>query len=189
MIKISYQDHRKAHGKGLVLLGSLLLTLAITGGLFAYAYTTRTTTITVTGGAADYATITDNTSLNYAVLGRLRGTIGTGTLFNISKDGTYTGDVEVQVHLANVDELTKDYSWWGIRLELQDSSGAPMDIQGETQLLTIDNPIVSFYSENATPLTSYLYCDGGAFRAFPFSWLTPYDPLLFVQVVQAGAHP
>jgi len=173
--------------RGLVMLGAFMLTLAVTSGVFAFTYTTTSKTITVGVGAADFASITDNgTSFDYTILGRHRGAITGGTLFNVTRTTGYTGDMEVNVYLSNIDELTRDYSFWMMRLQLQNNSGTPVDVEGITQVLSLDSPVVSFAVDNWTANDRYVVVLGGSYRAFPFAWLSGEDPVLFGQVVQAG---
>ena len=161
--KLSFEEKG---GRGLVLFGALLLALAVTGGLFAYTYTSTSTTITVTLGSSDYADISANSTPDYTILGRTRGTIAAATLFNVDKNTSYSGDLEVNVYLSNVDELTKDYSFWMMRLELQDVGGSKVDIETITQVLSLDNPMVSFACDNWTAFDRYIKVLGGSYRAF-----------------------
>jgi hypothetical protein len=171
--------------RGLVMLGAFLLTLAITGGLFAYTATTRSVTIGVTSAGTDFANVTANNtpSIAYTLLGRHRGTIDPNTLFNIST-ATTSPDIEVQVYLANPDELSSDYSFWTMRLALRDSANVSMDMDGITQILSLDNPVVIFTSDNTTPYNSYVHNLGGSYRTFPSGWLNASEPLIFCKVVQ-----
>ncbi|MFC1932545.1 hypothetical protein ACFLXU_02800 [Chloroflexota bacterium] len=168
-----------------LILGAFLLALAVTGGLFASTTLTQTVTIGVTEGSTDFADVSSNNtpSADYAVLGRHRGTIGANTLFNLE---TVTGspDIEVQVYLSNPDELSTDYSSWMMRLVLQDENGAPMDLEGITKVLSLDNPVVIFTSDNTTPDISYVKNLGGSYRTFPASWVDTDDPQVFCKVVQ-----
>ena len=171
--------------RSLVLAGALLLALAVTGGLFAYTQTTITKTITATGASSDYATVSDNgTDLDYSVMGKKRGTIGSGVLFDIVIDSAYTGDLEVQVYLANPDELQTDYSSWLIRLELEDAGGTQMDLGTDTMVLSLDNPVVSFEVDDWTQYSRYVKCEGGSFRAFGNAWVDGDNPLIFCNVLQ-----
>jgi hypothetical protein len=178
--------------KGLVMLGAFLLTLAITGGLFAYTATTSTGTITVTVGGGNYGDVSANSTPDYSIQGRRLGSIPAATLFNVTVPtgaGAYTGDMEVQVYLSNPEKLSNNYSSWLLRLGLTDNTTASkVDVDAITQVLSIQNPVVSFAVESAnlTP-GAVVYCYGGSYRAFPFSWLSDssdYDPVLFAQVVQ-----
>ena len=169
-----------------VILGALILTLVVTGSAFAYAYTTTTQTIGATAYATDYADVSSNASISYNFHGRQRGIIGAGVLFDITKASTYTGDLEVNVYLSNVDELQKDYSFWMLRVELTDINGNKVDQEGATQILSLDSPFASFICDNWTA-ARYVECEGGSFRAFPaVHGLTGYDPLIFCEVLQAG---
>ena len=171
--------------RGLALVGALLLALAVTGGLFAYTQTTATKTITATGATSDYATVSDNgTDLDYSVLGKQRGTIGSGVLFDIVIDSAYTGDLEVQVYLANPDELQTDYSSWLIRLELEDAGGTKVDEGAHTLVLSLDNPVVTFEVDDWTQDDRYVKCEGGSWRAFGHGWVDGDAPLIFCNVLQ-----
>ena len=168
-----------------VLLGILLLTLAITGGLFAYTYTTDTATISATARTGDYAEVADNASISYDLYGRQRGTIPGGMLFDITRGSYYTGDLEVNVYVSNVDELQKDYGFWMLRVALTDTANNSVDQEGITQVLSLDNPFVTFICDDWTE-SRYVNVLGGTFRAFPdVHGLTGYNPLLFCQVNQA----
>jgi hypothetical protein len=174
-----------------VLLGSLLLTLVITGGLFAYAYTTDTASITVSAVSPDFADVSANTTLSYDIQGRVKGAIGPGVLFDITKDTDYSGDLEVIVSLANADKLVENYSFWMMRVEFTDSGQTKVDMEGMTQVISLNNPEVTFIvdSDNLTG-TKYVYTPGGSFRVFPaikgLNGGTDYDPMLFCTVVQAS---
>lgn len=170
-----------------VILSALILTLVVTGSAFAYAYTTTTKEIGASAYATDYADVSSNASISYNFHGRERGIIGGGVLFDITKASTYTGDLEVNVYLSNVDELQKDYSFWMLRLELIDSDNTTTkDMEGITQVLSLDNPFVTFIG-NDWDEPCYVNVLGGSFRAFPIvHGLGGYNPLIFAQVTQVG---
>lgn len=171
-----------------VLLGSLLLALVITGGLFAYAYTVASITITAGAVTSDFAAVSANATgvASYSFWGKQRGAIESGMLFDITRESTYTGDLEVSVYLSNVDELQKDYAFWMLRVELTDINGNKVDQEGATQVLSLDSPFASFICDNWTA-TRYVECEGGSFRAFPaVHGLTGYNPLIFCEVLQTG---
>lgn len=178
----------------MVLLGAFLLALAITGGIFAYTQTSTTTTITVTGGTTDYCTVAANgtDSPTYTLLGRHRGTIPEGSLFDVTPDSAYTGDLVLNIFLDNVDTLQNDYSSWTMRLQLTDSANVSVDTIASTAVISLDNPVASFevQSSNITASngTVYIHCDGGSYRTFGSAWITAEDPSFYAQVVQAGAH-
>jgi hypothetical protein len=177
--------------RAVVLLGSLLLTLVITGGLFAYAYTTDTASITVDAVSVDFADVSANgTPLDYDIQGRVKGAIGAGGLFDITKDTNYTGDLEVIVSLANADKLVENYSFWMMRVEFTDSGLTKVDAENMTQVISLNNPEVTFYVDSSDLTgTKYVRTPGGSFRAFPAAGGLEngddYDPMLFCTVVQA----
>lgn len=178
------------------LLSGLLVTLVITGGLYAYAYTVASTSITTAAATADFASVTANTTttnLNYNLLGSVNGKLGSQDLFAVSGDSNYSGDVEVIVYLANADEMVQEYRFWMMRLEFTDAGGTtPCDIEGITKVLSLQKPVTSFVvdSANISGVTNYVYCQGGSYKAFPFVLLgsSNSDPLIFCEVVQASQY-
>lgn len=178
----------------LVLLGAFLLALVITGGLFAYTQTTMLATITVTGGTTDYSTITANATPDYTVLGNFRGTIPTAVMFDVTRDSAYTGDLVIDVYLSNADELEVDYKSWMMRVEFTDAAGNPIDTQGKTEIISLDKPFASFEVDTGANMTAgvgftaYIECDGGSYKTFGSGWITPEQPQIYANVVQAGDH-
>ena len=84
-------------------IGTLVAALAITGGMFAYAFTTQTTTLGAVSISSDFANVTvNNTVPNFAVLGSYRGRIPQGQLFEVSPSANYSGDLQVNVYLDNL---------------------------------------------------------------------------------------
>ncbi len=175
-----------------LLMTALLLALAITGGVFAYTFTTASSTITLTAATGDFASISSNqTVAGWKPFGKLRGPIGAGNLFNVTPTTGYTGDLMVKVYLSNMDELTKNYSFYMMRIQLQNLAGTAVDSEMITQVLSIENGVVSFYwpSSNFTPGTTYYVKNlGGTYIAFPYSpgLITTYNPIIYAQLLQAG---
>jgi len=189
--KLSFEERS---GKALILLGAFLLTLAITGGLFAYTWLTTSATIVATAVQADFASVSYNASpAPYTFLGKVRGTIGAAYMFDVSKNAGYAGDLEVQVSLANPDKLTQDYTFWMLRLKLTDDSGTlGWDTGNTTQVISLDNPTVSFSCDSVNMTEArYVRVLGGAYRVRGHSLgaFGGEDPVIFCQVLQAGAHP
>ena len=190
---LSFEERERS--KKPIFVTALLLALAITGGLFAYTWTTATATLTVTAATSDFASVTANgtgiAAITWQPFGRYRGTIPAGTLFNVTPATGYNGDLEVTVYLANPDELSENYRAWIMRLQLTDGTD-PVDAQDGTQVLSMDNGQASFYwpSANYTPGTTYFVeATGGSYVGLPWvgsGWASTYDPVLFVQVTQAG---
>jgi hypothetical protein len=180
--------------KPFAIVGSFLLTLILTSAIFAYTQTTTTTTITVTDGGADYCSVSANTTdnPNYTVLGKFRGVIAEGSLFDVTPDTNYTGDLVLNVYLDNVDSLQDDYSFWLMRVQLTDSSNTTIDVDTSTAVMTLDNPSATFEVTAAAITTAggtvYIHCDGGSYKTFGSGWVGAADPSIFAQVVQAGAH-
>ncbi|MGB2877244.1 MAG: hypothetical protein WBB97_04345 [Dehalococcoidales bacterium] len=174
------------------LIIALVASLAVTGGMFAYAYTTSSTTITATG-SADYADIgAYSNPPTYSIFGGYRGALPTGYLFSVNLTSGYPGDVAVNVYLDNIDQLGKNYGLWLMRLELvQASDNASMDIEGNiTRPITLNNGVVTFVSANMTSGTEYrVRCDGGVYKAFPWAYINAVggtvSPSFTAEVLQA----
>ena len=177
------------------LLTAMLISLAVTGGMFAYAYTTASTSITAASKSDDFATVSSNVSPkstvpDYDVFGSYRGIISSGYLFKVTTATDYPGDIELNVYLSNVDELTTNYGLFLLRLEFVDSSDNPADAEGIVKPLTMNNGVVTFICDNLTDSeTYYVRCAGGVYRAFPWAFLSGrsiYDPNIYAEAVQAG---
>ncbi len=169
----------------------LTLSLTVTGGLFAYAYTSDTGSISVSSGTADFADISDNVTVSpWKVFGSYRGTIGSGNLFNVTPTTDYPGDLEVNVYLSNADDLGKTYGMFLMRITLVDSGDSPIDKEGIAKPLTLQNGVVSFVTDNFTTGNTYFVkTTGGVYRAYAWAYLsgkTLYGPTFHAEVVQAG---
>lgn len=173
------------------LVTGLLASVIVTGGLFAYAYTSDTTSLSATSAASDFADISDNMTVPaYKIFGSYRGTIGPGTLFDIRPDGDYNGDLEVVVYLDNIDDLSINYGMLLLRIRLVDGSNQYMDKEGFDKPLTLNNGVVSFISDNMSGGTTYyIRTTGGIYRTFAWAYLSGksiYAPSLTAEVIQAG---
>lgn len=191
--ELSFEE--KERSRKPLFVTALLLALAITGGLFAYTWTTASVEISVSDVTGDFASITGNTTgaaaMEYEPFGKYRGSIPSGTLFNVTPTSGYDGDLEVTVYLANPDELSQNYRAWLLRLQLVDNTDNTVDAQGGTQVLSLENSLASFYwlSANYTAGTEYyVKCMGGSYVGLPWvgTGYSTYKPLLFCQVTQAG---
>lgn len=174
---------------------ALVVSLAVTGGLFAYAYTTSSTSFAVSGTDFDFGDITANTTdiPTYSTFGSYRGAIPAGYIFNVSKESGYMGDIGINVYLNNIDEIGYKYGMFMVRLNLvQYSDNASVDVEGFDKILSLRNGVVSFTSAaNMTDGTTYhILCKGGVYRTFPWSYLTgaggSWIPSFTAEVVQAG---
>lgn len=186
----------QAGGKGRLrryLVTAMLAALAATGGLFAYAYTSSTGTIAATSKSADFAQVTDNVSAgtSFNVFGSYRGSIGAGTLFEVTPATDYQGDLEVNVYLSNADQLSYKYGLLLMRITFVDSGDSAVDVEGIAKPLTLQNGVVSFIADNLTAGTTYyIKTTGGLYRSFPWAYLNgsggSYSPQISAEVVQAG---
>jgi len=128
----------------LYLVIALGLILVLSGGAFAYTYTTAVGTISVGEPSADVATsntsasqpdwssVTDNLSENTTC-----GEVPTGDLFDVVPNAAYSGDIQVDVYLTNAANLTSAYKYLNMKLYLEGSEEA-----GETpsyRVLSLQN--------------------------------------------------
>lgn len=175
---------------------ALAASLAITGGMFAYGYTTQTATITGASQSWDYANVTANATsgMDFDVFGSYRGKINAGTVFTVEPAPTYTGDLQVNVYLSNLDDLSYKYGMILLRMAFVDPANTTQkqDVEGIEKPLTLNNGMVSFTCDNTTALPNYaVRVQGGIYRSFPWAYLTnqgsgSFSPQLTCEVLQAG---
>lgn len=184
-----------------LLVGALLLALAITGGLFAYTYTTASIKLTPGAGYAEFATV-EPTSANVtwpSMWMRWKGPVPTGDLFTIDPAASYTGDLVIKVYLTNVDYLVKGYHFLNMRLQLWDGAGGTgnnmthwqsgSDVGHTWKLLSLENGVATFALKTYVATTTYyIYLDGGSFHTHPWrAFIDPsyVSPELYCEVTQA----
>ena len=175
---------------------ALVASFAVTSGMFAYAYTTTTTNLTVTGASSSFADVTANMTVpSFTAFGGYRGAIQAGNLFNVTPDSSYTGDLEINVYLNNVDQLSYKYGMIQMNIKIADNAGNFLDVEGITKPLTLQNGMVNFVStsSNFTAGTDfYVQVTGGVYRAFPWAYLSgvtgsgSWQPSVTTEVLQAG---
>lgn len=180
------------------LLIALVAVLVITGGVFAFTFTTATATIGVNAIESDFAQVSANTSYSPpTVFGKFTGTWPTGTLFNVEPyvdADNYTGDLIIKVYLVNAGELIRYYQHLNMALEFRDSDNNTADLQGIAQpgtfqVLTLQNAEVFFEwqygTENVTPPYK-VDLTGGSFRLHPWKTLTggSVTPQIWAEVTQ-----
>ena len=175
---------------------ALVASLAVTSGMFAYAYTTTSTSLSVTGASASFADVTDNMTVPpYTAFGSYRGRIEAGNLFNVTPDSSYPGDLEINVYLNNLDQLSYKYGMLLMNIKIADNEGNFLDVEGITKPLTLQNGVVSFVSTSSNFTAGedfYVQVTGGVHRSFPWAYLSgvsgsgTWAPSLTVEVVQAG---
>ena len=167
---------------------ALAVVLVATGGVFAYTFTTATATIGVTAVESDFAAMAANTTYSaQQVLGKFTGTWSAGTLFDITPDPNYTGDLVVSVYLVNSGALIRQYHHLNMALEFQDSTNVAADEQGEAQVLNLNNAAVLFTWASGNGTTPYyVKLTGGSYRMHPWKSLTggSVAPQLWCEVTQ-----
>ena len=177
-------------------MAACLLALAITGGAFAYGYTTAGVTLGITP-QPDWVEVRASdgvADINWNVFGRAIGDIPAYDLFHIHPHDGWTGFFEVRVYLLNTDEMINAYRYLNLKLELVNRYGVVADRQGKDpgfptyQVLTLTNAEVTFLVEGSLlpPYTVRLV--GGSFMAHPAAWFgdADVDPQLWIEVTQAG---
>ena len=170
-----------------ILIIALVALLVVTGGMFAYTFTTATATIGVIAPTSDFAEISAGNVTAPAVFGKFTGTWPTGDLYTITPTENYTGDLVVTVYLVNAGELIRYYHHLNMQLEFLDSANATADEQGEAQVINLQNSAVQFtwdYGEGTSPYAVKI--TGGSFRLHPFKTLTggSYQPQIWAEITQ-----
>ena len=171
-----------------ILLIALVLLLVVTGGMFAYTFTTATATIGVVAPTSDFANVTAGGGISApTVFGKFTGTWPSSTLFDITPAANYTGDLVVTVYMINAGQLIRQYQHINMTLEFQDSANSTADEQGTVQVLNMQNAEVLFTWSNGTGTSPYkVVLTGGGYRLHPFKTLTggSYQPQLWCEVTQ-----
>ncbi|MBA7635764.1 hypothetical protein ES703_43368 [subsurface metagenome] len=170
------------------LIIGLIALLAVTGGMFAYTFTTATATIGVVAPQSDFANITANSSFTApTVFGKFTGTWPTGKLFTVTPGANYTGDLVISVYLVNTGELIRQYRHLNMVLEYTDNAGNPVDEQGEIQVLNLQNAEVLFTWNGTGNSPFAVEVVGGGFRLHPFKTFptgASYQPQVWCEVTQ-----
>ena len=192
----------ESKGKGLILVGAMLLALATTGGMFAFGWINATNTLSAVAATQDFAAVSLNGSIpiTWSPYGFFKGTISTGAsgtpVFNIdTATSNYTGDLVVTVSLANGDSLAKCYRLLSLKLMMYDSTDNIVDINEsgggnafDYVLLTLGNGSVDIFP-GGTADAMTVRVKSGFYITHIFksgNWDTPtkYQPELFAEVAQ-----
>jgi hypothetical protein len=169
------------------LIIAIIAVLVVTGGVFAFTFTTATTTIGVNAAESDFAAVTTGNITAPTVFGNFTGTWPTGTLFNVAPDAAYTGDLVIRVDLVNAGQLIRQYNHMNMSLTLVDNNGAIVDEQGTIQVLNLQNGSVLFTWANGTGTGPYkVMLSGGSYKLHTWKSLTggSVQPQLFCEVTQ-----
>ena len=142
------------------LVVTLLLALIISGGVYAYAYTTAGGTIGViepteeafatciaTETQPDWNSVLDDLASDNKTCGE----VPSDPLFDITPDAAYSGDLLANVYLANAANLTKAYRYLNMKLYLSGSEEA--EETPNYQMLTLQNGEASFTMEELQPVS------------------------------------
>ena len=171
-----------------ILLIALVALLVVTGGMFAYAFTTATATIGVVAPTSDFANITTSSNISApTVFGKFTGTWPANTLFDITPDPNYTGDLVIRVYMVNAGQLIRQYHHINMTLEFQDSDNSTADEQGTFQVINMQNAEALFTWANAPGNNTYkVQLTGGSYRLHPFKTLTggSYQPQIWCEITQ-----
>ena len=179
-----------------ILVGALLLTMAITGGIFAFTFTTASSTVSVTAAGSDFAAVSENVAspLTWTARGFFKGTIGAGNLFDIDTlASNYTGDLTATVTLANADALVEAYRVMVLKIQVYDGTGAQVDINGSDSvtgadfaLLTLNNAETNLFIQGqATEFVVKVVSGFYVSNVWGSGWTSTYeDPQLFAEVAQ-----
>lgn len=172
-----------------LLIIALVAVLLVSGGMFAATYTTATATIGVTAPTSDFAEVTAEnlTALAPTVFGNYSGTWPSGTLFTVTPDAGYTGDLVIHAYLVNTGALSRYYEHLNMALQFTDNASAAADEQGITQVLTLDNSEVRFTWAHGTGGSPYtVELTGGGYRLHPWKSLTggSVQPQLWLEIIQ-----
>jgi len=135
-----------------------LLALILSGGFYAYTFTTAGSTIGIAEPTGDIAT-TNTTATQpdwNAVLDDLSsenktcGEVPTGNLFAITPNAAYSGDMIADVYLTNTANLTKAYRYYNIKLYLSASEEA--EETPDYRMLSLQNGDTSFTMSELEPI-------------------------------------
>lgn len=166
---------------------ALVAVLLVSGGMFAAAFTTATTTIGVNAVESDFAEVTAGNITAPTVFGNFTGTWPQGTLFNITPHASYTGDLVIRVYIVNAGQLIRQYNHLNMMLQYTDNNSAQVDEQGTIQVLSLQNSSVLFTWSNGTGDSPYkVELSGGSYRLHPWKSLTggSVQPQVWCEVLQ-----
>ncbi len=177
---------------------ALVATLAVTSGMFAYAFTTSNVTLVAGDATVDFASIAPSSGggPTFTTFGSYRGAIPAAHIFDVTTDTDYNGDLGVIVYLDNIDQIGYKYSMFMVRVNLVETGGGSMhkdslDNGAGDRILSLNKGVVSFVSDNLSPATTYyITIKGGVYRTYPWSFLNgssgSYAPSFTAEVLQAG---
>ena len=174
-------------GKGIFLVGALLLTMVITGSVFAATATSDTVTLVITQDS-DLATVTQQGGPTWTVFPCFKGTIDNAALFEVDPDSDFTGDLLASIYITNGDDLVEVYKALVMEIQVFDKNG---DNVTGIEYLTLGGSEVSLAFTQTSALAPYtVNVTDGYFSTFRWAGtptLTSEDPIIFCEVSQASA--
>jgi len=184
-------------------VGALRTALVVSGGLFAYTWTSANVSITATAASDIAAVSVANTPDIGNIFGHYRGDIPYTTsapldVFEIDLNDDYTGDMQVDIYLTNAYDLSMVYKHLNLMWRLVDDEGTALHSTAdhEFELLTLENGRIkldldqSLIASGTDPSLIYVQLIGGGYtthnRGGLMDWTAGYseDPILFCEVIQ-----
>jgi len=165
------------------LILALVLALTLSGGAYAYTFTTASGTINIAEPTGDVVTSNATATqpdwnsilVELSSENKTYGDVPIGNLFTITPNTAYTGDLVAKVYLANTGNLTKAYSYLNMKVYLDSSVEA-----GETpnyRLLTLQNGEVALTMEELQPISgTWTQTSEAEFQGGTLSQVTTASP-------------
>lgn len=174
----------KKSKRSLFLLGTLALALVLTGGVFAGTWFNVANDGTVTT-EADYASVSATTLSITDVQGGELGNVAAQTIFTITSEANYTGDLLVTVYLANAPDLVATFE--SLQLKVKSAfQGGGLELT-DWQLLSLDNESVIIPVTGYTGGTAFnVTVESGTWHAQPDIETNDPDLDLYCEVSQRG---
>ncbi len=167
----------------------IAVVLIITGGGYASTSIVTSASVGVTAPSSDFATVTaeDLSGLAPTVFGDYTSTWASGTLFTVTPDAAYSGDLMIKVYLINTGELARYYEHLNMVIQFWSSDNTTADEQGISQALTLDNSEALFAWVNGTGSGPYkVELIGGGYRLHPWKTMAggSVQPELWLEISQ-----
>ena len=174
--------------KGLFFIGAVLLTMAITGGIFAYGATTTTVSLTLTGTSDYAAVVAAGSPPTWTVWGKFKGAVTAGDLFTITPETNYTGDMVALVTLANAYDLVEAYRILVLEIEIWDNDAVTPVQMGTTEYLTMDKGVIEIELDQSGFTSPYdVRLVNGFYISHRGVWdAGKEDPTILCDVIQKG---
>ncbi len=183
--------------RGLVFIGTLLLALSTTGGVFASGALTDTISATVTAKGSEFCDVTANTAPSWTLWGAWLGKIDATTeVFHVTPGNTFTGDFVIQIYLTNVDDLVEVYRVMGMRWTVTNGAGntniTGVTVTPSTGFLSLTHPTIDLeISITGTPdgiEELDVNLSGGFFRTHSYGTGCggSEDPQILLKIIQKG---